>query len=213
MLQGRCSPRTGRRCRHWRIQCKSTHSCTDTRTPCTCLTYCGCLQSLLLLNVSLNGAAFAVDNTPSTKCPSAGPCQIDAWRQGGAFTAGKPDPSPQGDVDLRHQPWPAGVSRPEVPSATAAEVANALTDGCMADGVHDDIETLQLSIDKRAVVTFLPLGVYATSGSLMLHNGTMLLGENMAALALKPSASGLPTRRSRPRSSRWTAGRPLQCQT
>ena len=60
----------------------------------------------------------------------------------------------------------------------------------MADGVHDDIETLQLSIDKRAVVTFLPLGVYATSGSLMLHNGTMLLGENMAALALKPSASG-----------------------
>ena len=157
-------------------------------TLCCCCHWC--LQSLLLLNVSLNGAAFGVDSTPSTKCPSAGPCQIDAWRQGSAFTAGKPNPSPQGDVVLRRQPWVTGVSRPEVPSATAAEITNALTDGCVADGVHDDTKALQLSIDKRAAVTFLPLGVYATSGSLVLRNGTMLFGENMAALSLKPSASG-----------------------
>ena len=50
--------------------------------------------------------------------------------------------------------------------------------GALADGVHDDTETVQAALDKGGAV-FLPAGVYLISGKLAVKSNTYFNREEL----------------------------------
>lgn len=148
--------------------------------------YPGEVAQLLLERVTATQVATIL---PGMAGNPTGTVTIRAWRQGAAFTAGKPIAGNQSALALTRPDAPLPLRpRPNFGGADGTgAVANVYTYGAKGDGVADDTKAIQAAIDASDEV-FLPQGTYRITAPLVLRPATALIGEVLSNLAADGNA-------------------------
>lgn len=151
----------------------------------------GGYAQLTLDNVNFAGSGTAIATTTGDVLLGGAP-HVDEWMWGVVATKDSPTGRQvKGEAVTPARSRPSGLlnssgnyfdrTKPQYEDVPASSFKNALSSGCVGDGVADDTQCLQTLLGSEGYV-FLPAGVYKVTDTIKIVSGVKLVGEAWSAI-------------------------------